>query len=408
MNVRAVSQVSIAVAALLATACSGGNAALAPADSQSGSAESAGTASSTGAIATLPQPLPDPRTVTGKALASPSITAPVIDDSGSYTNGPIIRGTNATTGYGIEGITDGLGAGVYGHSSYAGSGASYGVYGFSGGAGPAGSGVYGYSTSGRGVLGASPDGNGVTGTTAFPSLKASAGEAAVLGEDLSTDGGFQNAGVSGTSAKGFGVYGSGGNYGAYGHSTRSGSVAVEGDASSASGNGGIGVVALNDSGSYEALQVDQNGDGPAITVFGSSGEIMSLDTSGDLSVAGNLNVGGTISSAVVASGGRAQIEDVGGGRTVDGRAYVPIDPSFARRIDAAQAYRVFLSPDGDCKGLFVAAKTGSGFAVRELQDGRSSVDFDYRVVAAPRQAASARLDRVRMPRPRLPGYAFTE
>ena len=32
-------------------------------------------------------------------------------------------------------------------------------------------------------------------------------------------------------------------------------------------------------------------------------------------------------------------------------------------------YRVFLTPEGNCKGLYVTNKTPSSFEVRELQDG---------------------------------------
>jgi hypothetical protein len=60
---------------------------------------------------------------------------------------------------------------------------------------------------------------------------------------------------------------------------------------------------------------------------------------------------------------------------------VALDPTFAASIDAGTVYRVFLTPGGDTRGLFVAAKTPRGFIVRETQGGRSTLSFDYRIVA---------------------------
>jgi hypothetical protein len=42
---------------------------------------------------------------------------------------------------------------------------------------------------------------------------------------------------------------------------------------------------------------------------------------------------------------------------------------------------VFLTPNGDCKGLYVAQKSATSFVVRELGGGTSSIAFDYRIMA---------------------------
>jgi hypothetical protein len=42
-------------------------------------------------------------------------------------------------------------------------------------------------------------------------------------------------------------------------------------------------------------------------------------------------------------------------------------------------YRVFLTPEGDCRGLYVRRKANS-FEVRELMGGTSSITFSYRIV----------------------------
>ena len=56
-------------------------------------------------------------------------------------------------------------------------------------------------------------------------------------------------------------------------------------------------------------------------------------------------------------------------------------PTFAETVNTAMEYHVFLTPKGDCKGLYVANKTPAGFEVHELGGGQSNVAFDYRIVA---------------------------
>lgn len=74
-------------------------------------------------------------------------------------------------------------------------------------------------------------------------------------------------------------------------------------------------------------------------------------------------------------------EDFGSGSLVDGVAVVTFEAIFAETIDLDGGYHVFVTPLGDCNGLYVAAKTASGFEVRELGGGTADVGFDYRIVA---------------------------
>jgi hypothetical protein len=55
--------------------------------------------------------------------------------------------------------------------------------------------------------------------------------------------------------------------------------------------------------------------------------------------------------------------------------------AFASTVNSATEYHVFLTPNGDCKGLYVTNETATDFEVRELGAGKSSVAFDYRIVA---------------------------
>ncbi|HEY7980612.1 MAG TPA: hypothetical protein VID19_03945, partial [Candidatus Eremiobacteraceae bacterium] len=51
----------------------------------------------------------------------------------------------------------------------------------------------------------------------------------------------------------------------------------------------------------------------------------------------------------------------------------------------------FVTPDGDNNGLYVTGKSAHGFIVREARGGRSTLAFDYRIVAKPIDENGARL-----------------
>jgi hypothetical protein len=74
-------------------------------------------------------------------------------------------------------------------------------------------------------------------------------------------------------------------------------------------------------------------------------------------------------------------EDFGTGELGSGKATVTLDPTFAQTVNLASDYHVFLTPVGDCRGLYVSQKTATGFEVHELGGGLSNVAFDYRIVA---------------------------
>jgi hypothetical protein len=72
-------------------------------------------------------------------------------------------------------------------------------------------------------------------------------------------------------------------------------------------------------------------------------------------------------------------EDFGAAKLKRGRAVVPLDTDFAKVIKRGD-YRVFLTPEGDCRGLYVRRKSAASFEVRELMGGESSIAFSYRIV----------------------------
>ena len=68
-----------------------------------------------------------------------------------------------------------------------------------------------------------------------------------------------------------------------------------------------------------------------------------------------------------------------------------LDGTFAQTVNASSDYHVFLTPEGDCRGLYVTRKTATGFEVHELGGGQSSVAFYYRIVALRRGFENVRM-----------------
>ncbi len=119
-------------------------------------------------------------------------------------------------------------------------------------------------------------------------------------------------------------------------------------------------------------------------------------------VSGNLFCTGTLGAAVNGKGNKKiglytmqssedWIEDFGSGALVGGVATIPLESRFAKTISGQANYHVFLTPAGDCDGLYIANRTATSFEVRELKSGTSSVQFDYRIVAHRKGYESARL-----------------
>ena len=84
-------------------------------------------------------------------------------------------------------------------------------------------------------------------------------------------------------------------------------------------------------------------------------------------------------------------DDYGAGTLVNGVATVTLDPVFAQTINTAVGYRVFVTPSGDCHGLYVTNKTATSFEVHELGGGHANIDFDYRIVGKRKGYENVRL-----------------
>src|ERR1044071_1860967 len=60
-------------------------------------------------------------------------------------------------------------------------------------------------------------------------------------------------------------------------------------------------------------------------------------------------------------------------------------------------YHVFLTAEGEGRGLYVSRKGSTGFEVREQQRGDGTASFSYRVVARRKDIDGARLEKVALP-----------
>jgi hypothetical protein len=105
---------------------------------------------------------------------------------------------------------------------------------------------------------------------------------------------------------------------------------------------------------------------------------------------GNLQVTGTKAAVVPFPDGTHRalycmespdlwFEDFGTANLKRGRALVRLDADFAKVITRGD-YKVFLTPEGDCRGLYVRRKSAASFQVRELMGGKSNIVFSYRIV----------------------------
>jgi hypothetical protein len=315
--------------------------------SDSGARESAASsASDTGAI--------------GVASVRGEATPDKITTCNGYS--PCIGGTNSGSGPGVEGVNRGSGNGLY----------------------------------------ALADNNdGVNGTTVNPS-KSQRGRSGVYGADNSSDGGSGNAGVSGSSTSGLGVIGTTTSFnGVFGQSTSNfGVVAQSGSnvslaASVSTGDFSPAIWAIggttNDSNGYSIATFQSDGT-PAFWVDNGYNTHVNglIYTTGPCQYGCARGRGGQVAS-YVAQSSTPILEDNGESRLQSGQARIGIDASLAPAIDEGASYEVFVSPEGPSNGLYVTAKTATGFRVVESEGGRSTIAFSYRIIAKPYGTHAARL-----------------
>lgn len=327
--------------------------------------------------------------------------------NGAGATGP---GDAAANLFGVVGQSD-TGTGVFGESQ---TGAfskgvhgkhdadGYAVYGEATALG--GLGVVGIANDFYGVFGRSDSGIAVQGLISSTTIAAlpntAANTNAVVGANMATGANGvgvlgqcdvlgSSIGVKGTSVKGTGVYGQ----------TTTGLYGVRGDAGTAPGSAGV-------------LGFTNNVNGVAFGTIAAAPATIAGYFNGTTIVNGNFGVSGTKSAIVKDAAGNHRLmycveapeswfEDVGTGTLAGGAATVTFDPDFAALIHT-DSYHIFLTPLGDCKGLYVASKSPTGFTIRELQGGGSTIAFSWRVMAKRADIKGERLAKFTMPTLTMP------
>jgi len=305
--------------------------------------------------------------------------------------------------YGVATATSGNSVGVYGTGidGLQGSGSAYGVYGAASASGSTGVygtapqfGVYGVATAGSGNT-VGVFGRGVDGLQGAGTIHGVYANGSQYGVES-----FTSAGVAGT----YGVYQDASTTGAtfFSESGKGGAVWADTNwngesltadipALLATADANYGAILANNSSDIATAWIVNLANGPTTTVVraGGTGGSCSLTGGGDAACTGTLK-------SVVATTGSAGarrvetysmqspenwFEDFGSGALSNGAATITLDPTFTQTVNTGTEYHVFLTPNGDSKGLYVSQKTATSFEVREQGGGTSSIAFDYRIVA---------------------------
>ena len=112
-----------------------------------------------------------------------------------------------------------------------------------------------------------------------------------------------------------------------------------------------------------------------------------IDGSGDLLCSGTKNAvvpidgGERIVAMSAIESPQNWFEDAGDAELVNGAAAVQLDSTYTQTVNTDMKYQVFLTPYGDCKGLYVTNRTANSFEVHELGGGTASLSFGYRIMA---------------------------
>jgi hypothetical protein len=288
----------------------------------------------------------------------------------------------ATMPYAVNGYAT-SGFGVYGAAT-----SGVGVYGVA--IGTNGIGVYGITNQadGFGVVGRNTDANGTAGFF-LNSAAAGAGTGDAVFGQTSQAGGFGVWGMNNNTQAGtnpVGVVGSGG--------TNQGIYVIGGGGGSFAGRA-IGVAG------FKMGALTNNQGGGYFTGDATGGNPLTITHYAYVAYrTGNTNykIYGTGSMSTVVDGlnGRQDRKimfapempeilfmDVGQGQLQGGRAYIQLDPIFAKNIVVNEQHplRVFIQLEDECNGVRVTNKSQHGFEVIELNGGTSNARFTYFVIA---------------------------
>jgi hypothetical protein len=162
----------------------------------------------------------------------------------------------------------------------------------------------------------------------------------------------------------------------------------------------------NDSTDIPTILVENNSSGGTGTIARGFGTVLRAEGPGGIcgiNQAGSITCTGQVKTLATTHNGARQVEtysvqsaenwleDYGSGQLNHGGVTVTLDPVFADTVNTGVDFHVFLTPGGDCKGLYVTNKTANSFEVHELGGGTTSIPFDYKIVAKRRGHESERL-----------------
>jgi len=237
---------------------------------------------------------------------------------------------------------------------------------------------------------------GVEGDT----FSSDAGAMGVYGNAPSTSSCCAAIGVEGFAGRGIGVYGVISGASSTGDGAFGDGAGVWGDSGAffspgvlATADDKQALVAVNNSPSGYATAFFENDDNTSVSNAVLRTESPNFGGSCVIDQGGNLTCTGGISAVAPLDSGKRKValyaiegpenwfEDAGSGHLSNGVATITLEPVFAQTVNTDVDYHVFLTPNGDCKGLYVTRKSATSFEVHELGGGTSSLDFDYRVLA---------------------------
>jgi hypothetical protein len=250
------------------------------------------------------------------------------------------------------------------------------------------------------------------GVAAYGNYSAALAMGGYYGRGVEAYGGLEGTGVYAWGGL-IGVDAEGGSVGVWGYAsddTGMGVIAAGGDAGVHGSGGNTGVSGEGPTGvlgegsttgvyGYGETLAGVYGESAGYGVHGYSSGSYALYAEGDIGYTGSIVQVVPLASNRVVSLSAMQspenwFEDFGSGQLQNGAAEIVLDPTFAETVNTESAYHVFLTPNGDSQGLYVARKSAAGFEVREQGGGKSDIAFDYRIVARRRGYETVRLRQV--------------
>src|SRR5450432_3524934 len=150
---------------------------------------------------------------------------------------------------------------------------------------------------------------------------------------------------------------------------------------------GNAIIGMNNSGNYTLSLQNSFSYGGGIFYGSSVNGYCIIDGNADLMCSGSKSAVVPVDAGVrkvalyAVESPQNWFEDFGSGRLSNGETVIELEPTFAQTVNTTNGYHVFLTPRGECEGLYVSNVNANSFTVRELHHGVSNVEFDFRIVA---------------------------